>query len=124
MVTPVAGLAENVLLGNFAVLKDQFAGIGAAHAELVELLRGRKSLETFLDQKCRDAARPSRRIGLGVDHEDLGLRSVGDPHLAAVEDVAVARFSARVFIETTSEPAPGSDMASPPTCSPEMSFPR
>jgi hypothetical protein len=31
-------------------------------------------------------------------------------------------LSARVFIETTSEPAPGSDIANEPTCSPEISF--
>ena len=33
-------------------------------------------------------------------------------------------FSARVFMPTTSEPAPGSLMASAPTCSPEISFGR
>ena len=32
--------------------------------------------------------------------------------------------SARSFIDTTSEPAPGSDIASAPTCSPEISFGR
>ena len=33
---------------------------------------------------------------------------------------AAPRNSARSFIETTSEPALGSDIASAPTCSPEM----
>ena len=33
---------------------------------------------------------PAVRVGLGVDHQDLGVRPVGDPHLRAVEDVAVA----------------------------------
>ena len=33
-------------------------------------------------------------------------------------------FSARVFMPTTSEPAPGSLIASAPTCSPEISFGR
>src|SRR5215471_8600045 len=37
-----------------------------------------------------DAERPGPRIGLGVDHQHLGLRAVGDPHLGAVEDEAVA----------------------------------
>src|SRR3546814_13787015 len=37
-----------------------------------------------------DAARPRLGIGLGVDHQGVGLAGVGDPHLAAVEDVAVA----------------------------------
>src|SRR5262249_31333356 len=86
----VPDAAEDVLRGNFAILKHQFAGVGAAHAELVELLRSRKALETLLDQKRRDAARADIGIGLGVDHQHLGLRAVGDPHLAAVEDVTVA----------------------------------
>src|SRR4029450_8182625 len=86
----VADLAEDVLLGDFAVLEYQFAGVGTAHAELVELLRGGKSLEPLLDHKGGDAACARRRIGLGVDHEDFGLRAVGNPHLAAVEDVTVA----------------------------------
>src|SRR3546814_17364144 len=37
-----------------------------------------------------DAARPRLGIGLGVDHQGVGLAGIGDPHLAAVEDVAVA----------------------------------
>src|SRR5262249_37890307 len=37
-----------------------------------------------------DAARAGIGIGLGVDHQHLGLRAVGDPHLVAVEDVTVA----------------------------------
>jgi hypothetical protein len=39
--------------------------------------------------------------------------SVGDPHLGAVEDVAIATLYRPVsFIDTTSEPRPGSDIAS------------
>ena len=49
-----------------------------------------KPLHAFLDQERRDAARAGGRIGLGIDHQRVGMRAVGDPHLAAVEDVAVA----------------------------------
>ncbi len=35
--------AEHVLRGHLAVLENQLAGVGAAHAELVELLRAAKS---------------------------------------------------------------------------------
>ena len=90
MPTPPPTSAEHVLGRHLAVLEHELAGVGAAHAELVELLRGRESLEALLDQEGGDAARAGVRIGLGIDHERLGLRSVGDPHLAAVEDVSVA----------------------------------
>ena len=88
--TPFAHLAQHVLRGHLAILEHQLAGVGAAHAELVELLRGREALHALLDQEGRDALRARRRIGLGVDDERVGVRPVGDPHLAAVEDEAVA----------------------------------
>ena len=58
-------------------------------------------------------------VGLGVDHQHVGIGPVGDPHLGAVEHVAVAPLvGAQRACATTSEPAPGSLMASAPTCSP------
>ena len=89
-VDAVADRAEHVLLRHLAILEDELRRVGAAHAELVELLRLGETLEALLDDKRRHAARARRRIGLGVDHEGLGHRTVGDPHLGAVEDVAVA----------------------------------
>jgi hypothetical protein len=64
--------AEHVLLRHLAILEHELAGVGAAHAELVELLVGREALHALLDQEGRDAARAGLRIGLGVDHEGLG----------------------------------------------------
>ena len=68
---------------------------------------------------------PGGKIGLGVDDEGLGNGTVGDPHLCAI-DARNGRLCvpARVVIDTTSEPAFGSDIARPPTCSPEMSLGR
>ena len=43
----------------------------------------------LLDDEGGDAARARVRIGLGVDHQRVGVRPVGDPHLGAVEHVAV-----------------------------------
>ena len=81
---------EHVLGRHLAVLKDQLAGVGAAHAELVELLSGGEALEALLDQERGDAARAGGGIGLGVDDENVGLGAVGDPHLGAVQHVPVA----------------------------------
>ena len=85
-----ADFTEHVLFRHLAVFEHQFAGVGAAHAELVELLCGGKSFHALFDDESSDAARARRRIGLGVDHERLCDRAVGDPHLAAVDNVAVA----------------------------------
>jgi hypothetical protein len=49
-----------------------------------------ESPEAPLDQESRDAARAGIGIGLAVDHEHIGAGAIGDPELAAVEDVAVA----------------------------------
>ena len=89
-VDAAADLGEHVLLRHLAILEHQFAGVGAAHAELVELLRGGKSLHALFDDEGGDAARAGIGIGLGVDHQRIGDRAVGDPHLVAVEHEAVA----------------------------------
>src|SRR5438067_5970652 len=84
--------AKHVVAWHLAILEDELAGIGAAHAELVELLGARKPLEAALDDECGDPAR--RRVGVGsrVHDDRVGMRPVGDPHLVSVEDVAVARL--------------------------------
>ena len=79
--------AEHVLLRHLAVLEDELAGVRAAHAELVELLRGEEALHAALDDERRDPARARRAVGLAVDDQRIGVGTVGDPHLAAVQDV-------------------------------------
>ena len=83
-------LAQHVFLGDLAVLEYQLAGVAAAHAQLVQLLRHRETLETLFHQEGGDAALMRLGIGLGVDHQGVGVGAVGDPHLGAVEHVAVA----------------------------------
>ena len=56
----------------------------------------RKPLHAALDEERADAARAGGRVGLGVDDQRVGDGAVGDPHLRAVEDEAVALlFGAR-----------------------------
>ena len=83
---------ENVFLRHFAVFEHQLAGVGAAHAQLVQLLGAGETGEVALDDKGGDAARAGVRFGLGVDHIGVGIGAVGDPHFVAVEHVAVAFF--------------------------------
>ena len=82
--------AEHILCRHFAILEDELAGIRSAHSELVEFLRGRESPEALLDEKRGDAARARVRIRLGVDDERIGVGTVGDPHLVAIQNEHVA----------------------------------
>ena len=79
-----------LVLGHLDVVEHQLAGVAATHAELVELLRDREALHAFFDQERGDAAGAEFRLGLGVDDQRVGVRAVGDPELAAVEQVVAA----------------------------------
>ena len=86
---PLAFAAEHVLFRHLAILEHQFRGVGAPHAELVQLRRGREPREPLFDDEGGDALRPRPGISLGVDHQGIGVGAVGDPHFRAVEDIAV-----------------------------------
>ena len=60
-------------------------------------------------------------VGLGVDHQRIGNGPLVIHILLPFSTKRSPFLSARVFIETTSN-WPGSDIASEPTCSPEISF--
>merc|ERR1711879_331751 len=78
----LANLTEDILLRNLAVLKHELARVRAAHAELVELLCSGEAGHALFDEERRDAAAP---LLLGVDDEHVGVGSVRDPELVAVE---------------------------------------
>ena len=80
-----------------------------------------KPLNPFSIRKGGHTPRASRRVRLGIHHQRVGVRPIRDPHLGPVQDPAVAALFRRVRMPTTSEPAPGSLIASAPTCSPEIS---
>ena len=83
--------ADAVRIGNLAVVEHELAGVRAAHAELVELLRGRETLHAFFDDEGGHAARAGRAVrGAHVDEQHVGVGSVRDPHLRAVGDPAIA----------------------------------
>src|SRR5690606_21703509 len=76
---------------DLAVLEHYLAGVGTAHAQLVELLRGAEALHALLDDEGGHAAAAGLLArGAHVDDEDVGLRAVGDPHLVAVGHPHVA----------------------------------
>jgi hypothetical protein len=118
--------AEHVRLGDLAVLEYELAGVGAAHAQLVELLRGAKPFMPFSTRKAVIAFEPWSFGGRAhVDDRHVRVGAVGDPHLGAVGDPAVALLlGAAGHRAHHIEPAPGSLIASAPTNSPEQSFGR
>ena len=84
------GLTQHVVIGDQAVVEDQFARARSSHPELLELGRRREPLHTALDDERRDARRASLD-GVGgpqVDEQHVRVRSVRDPHLRAVRTPA------------------------------------
>jgi len=47
-------------------------------------------LKFFFDDESGNAARAGLGRRFGVHHQNIGLGAIGDPHLAAVEHVAIA----------------------------------
>ena len=84
-----AFLPQYVFRRYWAVFEHQFAGVGAAHTQLIELGGAREARVVTLYDECGDTP-GARRVCFGVDHIHIGVGAVGNPHLAAVEDVLVA----------------------------------
>ena len=61
--------------------------MAAAHAQLIEFLRNAEAWHVLFDQEGSNPARPEIGLALGVHHQRVGIWPVGDPHLAAIEQV-------------------------------------
>ncbi|MNE56025.1 hypothetical protein D3C80_1509010 [compost metagenome] len=90
-------LAQNVLCRHFHAIEEQLAGVGPAHAQLVELVAAAEAFPVALDDERGDAVRTLVQVGLGVNHVGIGVGTVGDPGLAAVEHVVIAAFFCAQF---------------------------
>ena len=84
--------AKDILFRHLTILKHQFAGVGATHAQLVELLCRRKALEILLDDESSNPAWARIGIRFRIDHQHICIRAVGNPELVAVQDIAIAHF--------------------------------
>ena len=83
--------ADDIFRRHFHAVKNQFGSVGAAHAEFVQFAPAADA-ESALHQKGGDAARAGLRVGFRIDHDDIGVGPVGDPHLAAVQHITAAGF--------------------------------
>ena len=72
------------------VLEEQLGGVGGVLADLVEVAPAGEAVAVGLDQDQRDALGALRRVGLGHDHDHVGVLAVGDVGLLAADDVVVA----------------------------------
>ena len=81
---------QHVGVRHFDVVKHQLSGVAAAHAQFVELLGNAEPLRALLNEERGDAASAQFRLALGIDHQGVGIRAIGDPHLVAVEQVVAA----------------------------------
>ena len=63
--------AEDILARDKDVIEDQFAGIGAAHAELVEFARAGESLGCRGNNEGCDSFRAFVRLCFGVDNHGV-----------------------------------------------------
>ena len=83
----LAFLAQQVLLGHDAILKDQVAGGAAADTHLLLVLTGGETGEALLNDEGGDAVVALGLVGHGEHHESIGHVAVGDEALAAIEDI-------------------------------------
>src|SRR5262249_5124384 len=82
-------VGEQVLFGDRHVLHDDLASGRGAQGKFSFDLRGRQALHALLQDEAADLA----GVVLGPDDEDVGDRRIGDPHLAALEDVAAVHLA-------------------------------
>ncbi len=89
--------AQNIRRRHLAILEHQFTGVGTAHAQFVELGRAAETGKIPFHQERGDAMGAGIRIGAGIDHIDMGIGPVGDPHLAAIEHIHITLAAGAEF---------------------------
>ena len=83
-------LAKNIRLGHKGIVENKFARVRAPHPELVEFGIAAESKGLSIDNKRRNACRARIQIGFGVDHINLGIWAIGDPHFIAGKAKVIA----------------------------------
>src|SRR6185437_715132 len=83
-------LADAEALRHAHAVEEDLRRVGGAHAELVELARDLDALLLHRHADQRLVAVDRALAGIGEEAHPIGLRAVGGPHLAAVDDVVAA----------------------------------
>src|SRR5262249_16655030 len=92
MVQPASLNAADQAIGwDLVVIEAEFAGVEALVSELLELAADREPGPLLGDQQAHaPVSRLCVRIGLDQEREAVPLHTVGNPGLAAIDDVLVA----------------------------------
>ncbi len=77
--------AEQVLGGDAGVLEDEFGGVLRGETDLVELAASAETGGVALDDDERETFRPRVRVGAAHHDDEIGVDSVGDERLLAVD---------------------------------------
>src|SRR6185312_7228501 len=83
-------LADAEALRHAHAVEKDLRRVGGAHAELVELARDLDAFGLHRHADQRLVAVDRALAGIGEEAHPIGLRAVGGPHLAAVDDVVAA----------------------------------
>ena len=83
-------IRQQSVFTNLDILHHDLAGDAGPQRQLAADLRGRQALHPFFKDKALDLA--AMRLGLCPDHEDIGDRAVGNPHLGAGQPIAGGRL--------------------------------
>jgi hypothetical protein len=79
----------NCIIWNAHAVEEQQRGVGRVHADLVDLLLGDPGQVHRHDDQALVLVHRAV-AGIGEQAAPVGLQAVGDPHLAAVDDVVAA----------------------------------
>ena len=93
-----AFLADPVALRHPHLVEEDLRGVGRAHPHLVEFSRDLHALALHRHADQRLVAMLGAVAGIGEQADPVGLDAIGDPHLAAIDDVVVA-VGARVGLD-------------------------
>ena len=88
----MAFFSKQVSLGDIAVVKVDDAGGGGFDAEFLFLFGDAEAGSVFVYDEGCDALVAFGGIQVGEDDEEAGFEGVCDPHLGAVDAVAVGRL--------------------------------
>ena len=94
----MAFLADAIALRHPHIIEENLRGVGRAHAHFVELACDLDALGLHRHADQRLVAVLRRIAGIGKQADPVGLYAVGDPHLAAIDDIIVA-VGARVGLD-------------------------
>src|SRR4051812_22869135 len=86
----VTGLAQQILLGNAAILEHDCRRVAGPQSEFVLFLSGEKTGSALFEDESGNAVSSSRLVGDGHSDANIAIRTVGGKRLLAVQNPMIA----------------------------------